>query len=111
MKLLKKIKDAKNAIEKGEYKFFDLGKIVGELDELGLVTEDVWGKILICLDEIQTCDYAGSRPPEKSYEKTIKGKELFAFSWYSKSFNKKMYLKFCFNKSCFIYVSFHESRE
>ena len=108
--LNKKIAAAKQAIQETSYTFVDGEKIVGELDELELNTEDVWGKILICLDEIRTSDYEGQRPPAKSYEKRIKNKELFAFCWDSKSMKKRMYLKFCIADSCFWYVSFHETR-
>ena len=108
--LNKKITTAKEAIIVSSYAFVDGEKLVGELDELGLNTEEVWERILICLDEIKASDYEGQRPPAKSYEKRIKNKELFAFCWDSQSMKKRMYLKFCIVDSRFWYVSFHETR-
>ena len=56
-------------------------------------------------------DYAGTWPPQKSYEKTIAGKELFAFCWHSEKFGKKMYIKFALKENRYYYLSLHKSKE
>lgn len=106
-----KIAQAKDAIQIGKCFFANPEKVVGELDDLGLTTEDCWDCIVNCLDEITPYDYAGKRPPEFSYENKIKNKELFAFAWDSKYMGKNMYLKFVIKNECFWYVSFHESKK
>jgi len=106
-----KIAQAKDAIQNGKCLFGNPEKVVGELDDLELTTEDCWDCISNCLDEITSSDYAGKRPPDISYEKKIKNKELFAFSWASDYMGKKMYLKFVIRNEFFWYVSFHESKK
>ncbi len=55
-------------------------------------------------------DYAGTRPPQKSYEKAIAGKELFAFCWDSKKIGQKMYIKFALKDNRYYYLSLHISK-
>ncbi len=91
--------------------FANPGNVVGELNDLNIVeSKEVWDLIKLLLKEIEVKDYTGGRPPQKSYEKLIEGKELFAFSWQSKFLSKKMYLKFALKGDRFIYVSLHEDR-
>lgn len=67
--------------------------------------------ILACLRELTNSDYAGSRPPQKSYETKIKESDLFAFAWDSVHKGKRMYLKFVIKNGNFFYVSFHRDRK
>lgn len=67
--------------------------------------------ILACLKELTCKDYAGSRPPQKSYEDKIDGNELFAFAWESAHMGERMYLKFVIKNGIFYYVSFHRDRK
>ncbi len=108
--LQKKLDEAKIALTSGQRLFAEPGKVVGELDALGLEANEVWSLIVDCLSEIGPQDYAGSRPPQKSYEKKIVGRELFAFAWDSSSCRQKMYLKFVIKEGVFYYVSFHLDR-
>lgn len=106
-----KLKEAQELLYKQEGLFADPGKVVGELNALGIGdSKEVWELIKTILPEIKTEDYTGGKPPQKSYEKTIDGKELFAFSWESKHLGKKMYLKFAIKGDRFVYVSLHEDR-
>lgn len=50
------------------------------------------------LQEITAENYAGHRPPEKSYEPATTGEDLFAFRWMSDFFKNIMYFKFCLLK-------------
>ena len=74
-------------------------------------SEEVWPLILELLEEIEIDDYAGSHPPQRSYEPNIADCELFAFSWMSKKLQKEMYLKFALKDADFYYVSLHKSRK
>ncbi len=68
---------------------------MGELNDLEIGdANDVWLLIRELLGEITPKDYKGSRPPQKSYEKTIAGLDLLAFSWWSPKCAKQMYIKF-----------------
>ncbi len=73
-------------------------------------SNEVWALIRELLEEILPKDYNGSRPPQKSYEKTIEGIELLAFCWLSPKLAKKMYIKFALKNERYYYVSLHQSR-
>lgn len=106
-----KLDEARDLLSKKEGLFANPGNVVGELNDLDIGdSKEVWDLIKSLLVEIESEDYTGSRPPQKSYEKSIEGKELFAFSWQSKFLNKKMYLKFALKGNRFVYVSLHEDR-
>lgn len=108
----KKIKAAKAALIGQSGLYANLNKAVGELYALEIESPDlVWKLIIELLDEISPKDYAGGRPPQKSYEKTIENQELFAFCWSSKKLGKKMYIKFALKGDRYYYVSLHRSRE
>ena len=109
--LTKRLKECKDALDKNDGLFADPGKAVSELMALNIGdTEEVWPLILELLDEISPDGYTGGRPPQKSYEKTIEGSELFAFSWDSQKLSGKMYLKFALKGGRFYYVSLHKDR-
>ena len=77
-----KLKEAQDLLCKKEGLFADPGKVVGELNALGIAdSKEVWELLKTILPEIRAENYTGGKPPQKSYEKTIEGKELFAFSW------------------------------
>lgn len=88
--LYKKIAEAKTYLRERSGLFAHPAKAVGELEALDIVeTKDVWELIQAFLEEIGPGDYAGTHPPVRSYEKTIEGKELFAFSWLSRKLKKE----------------------
>lgn len=108
----KKIKAAKAALKEQNGLHANLNKAVGELYELEIESpSQVWKLILELLEEISPKDYAGGRPPQRSYEKTIEDRELFAFCWHSKKLGRKMYLKFALKDGRYYYVSLHRSKE
>lgn len=107
----KRLSEAKQSIEDRGLFFACPGKAVGELYALEVEGTLELKPLLICLlQEISILDYAGSRPPQRSYESSIANVELWAFSWSSALLNKEMYLKFAIKGGCFYYVSLHESR-
>lgn len=87
-------------------------KVSGEMEALGDISSDEILDLILNLleEEIVPDDYAGKNPPEKAYEKMIKGEDLWAFCWYSKLLKKRMYLKFVIKNKSFYYVSLHESK-
>lgn len=108
-----KIREAISAIENGK-RIIPMSKhFVSDQEDLGVEdTKDLWMLLLILLREIEklgpkSC-YVGGRPPEKSYELEIAGKELWAYSWESISMNKKMYVKFCLVGGHYFYVGCHK---
>jgi len=107
----KRLKEARALLESREGLFSNLGKVAGELTALGIEdSKEVWPLIKELLTEIQPDDYSGGRPPLRSYEKSIEGRELFAFSWESVRMSKRMYLKFAIKGERFVYVSLHKDR-
>ena len=106
----KRIREARDALKSGFHMFSNPNKVVGELMDLDVATEDLWPLIGRLLDEIRIEDYAGQYPPKKNYEPLGTDCELWAFSWKSELLGKWMYLKFSVNSGWFYYVSLHESR-
>jgi hypothetical protein len=98
-------------------------KLKADFDELetvfGLETalaEDQKKILLAAIEEVAPGHYVGSRPPQRSYEQTIRDKELFPFRWRSMFFAEhEMYFKFCLkgaDKDQRAYIcSIHEHRE
>lgn len=109
--LNKKLNEAKEYLKDRHGVFANPSKAVGELNNLNIGdANEVWLLIRELLDEIISKDYAGLRPPQKSYEKAIIGFELLAFSWWSLKFAKQMYIKFVLKNERYYYVSLHQSR-
>jgi hypothetical protein len=109
--LFKRIKEAKESLKNQDGLFANPSKAVNELFEIGIGNaNEIWALIIDLLEEISPKDYKGTRPPQKSYEKTISGLELMAFSWWSPKLEKKMYVKFVLKNEQYYYVSLHECR-
>lgn len=96
-----KLREAKQLIQKAKWAPAMPAKLQAdfeELESLGIETalpEDQTAIFLKALEEIQADDYAGTRPPMRSYEGATRNLELFAFRWKSAHFNCEMYFKFC----------------
>ncbi|OPL09429.1 MAG: hypothetical protein AVO38_10905 [delta proteobacterium ML8_D] len=105
-----KIEQAKDAIEKNQIFTIDLEVIAADAIELGYEVSEVNKILSIILKEIDPKNYVGNRPPQKSYKKEIKGFELFAFRWISKTFGCESYLKFSIKQDSFYLVSLHQDR-
>ena len=107
----KRLEEAKIALKNKSGFYANFAKAVGELFELDIENhEEIWDLIRGLLDEIQPQDYAGGRPPQKSYEKPVENRELFAFCWNSTRMRKRMYLKFVVKDGRYYYISLHKSR-
>ncbi len=77
-----------------EYEIGELRDILGDL--LARITPD---------------DYAGTSPPQQSYEEAILKCDLFAFSVASSCFDCDVYLKFALKGDTFWLVSLHKARD
>jgi len=62
------------------------------------------------VDEASPSDYAGARPPQRSYEQEIEGLELFAFRVKSRCFKCRVYMKFALVHGRLWLVSLHHDR-
>lgn len=97
--LTKRLYEAKEFLKNRCGFFANPSKAMGELNDLECGdANDMWQLIRELLEEMSPKDYKGTRPPQKSYEKTIAGLELLAFSWWSPKYSKQMYIKFVFEK-------------
>ena len=109
--LNKRLNEAKEFLKNRHGLFANSAKAVGELYDLDIGdSNEVWQLIRELLEEITPKDYKGSKPPQKSYEKTIAGLELLAFSWWSPKYTKQMYIKFVLKNERYYHVSLHQSR-
>ena len=91
--------------------FLDQEIIAADALEIDYLVKDISNVLSDILNEITPFNYAGQRPPQRSYEDKIKGCELFAFKWESKRFGCELYLKFVLKESLMWLVSFHPNRE
>jgi len=111
--LFAKVQEALAAIHEGHYQFLDDPHLVASLDDLGLENEDALVDLIVELLEtlktsnLQEC-YAGGRPPQKSYEPSIRNLDLWAFKCYCGSQQRIIYLKFTLKKGIYIHISCHE---
>ena len=108
----KRLEEAKACLKDRKGLFANPAKAVGELYQLAINDAgEIWKLISELLEEIDPSDYAGTRPPQKSYEKAINDRELFAFTWKSPKMGKVMYIKFALRQGLYYYVSLHESHK
>lgn len=113
--LEKKVVEAISAINSGNRSIPYSKHFTSDQDDLGIEdTKDLWPLLVSFLEEIKSLGasdcYAGGRPPQRSYEVAVEGKELWAYSWSSKSMDKQMYIKFCLVKGNYFYMGCHESK-
>lgn len=113
--ICKKVRDALEALGAGKFMIGLTKHLSADTDELNLESEaDLVPLLSELLEEIDEAGpikcYAGTRPPQRSYEREILKLELWAYSWPSKRFGKGMYLKFAFKKDYFVYVDCHPDR-
>lgn len=109
--LFNKIRAAKNAVTHERIEIIEAEVIAADAIELDYDVETELKTILEnLLSHITPDDYAGSRPPQKSYESKIQGLEIFAFVLKPSCFDCSVYLKFALTDDTFWLVSFHKNR-
>jgi len=109
--LFGKIREAKNAVESETVFLLDPDVIVEDAIELGYdIGDELFVILSELLDETSVNQYAGSRPPQKSYKQDIQGLELFAFVVDCCRFKCRIYYKFAFKEGVFWLVSLHRDQ-
>ena len=106
-----KLRHAIELVSEGSIAIIEPDCIATDALELGYLIKDLSNILSEILLEVKAEDYAGTQPPQRSYEKQIIGCELFAFKWKSKKFGCEVYLKFTFKDNIMWLVSLHEHRE
>ena len=110
-----KVADALGALRDGRFQIGPTKHLTGDLDELQLETPELPGLLIVLLEEIKNAGpiecYAGTRPPQRSYEPEIAQLELWPYRWHSHRLCKRMYLKFALKKQWYVYVDCHEDRQ
>jgi hypothetical protein len=109
--LERKIREAKSLAANGSIGVVEPDSIAADALELGYLLESLPDVVSEILHEVKAENYAGNRPPQRSYERDIIDCELFAFSWESKRFGCEIYLKFTIKDRTLWLVSLHEHRE
>ncbi len=112
--LFQKIKAAKKAVNEGRVILLDDQEesIISDAFELGY---EIKNELLFILSDLlahtKPEDYAGVKPPQKSYEREIEGFDLFAFSINSKLSGCRVYYKFSIQDNNLWLVSLHKERK
>ena len=109
--LFGKLREARAAVQKGNIFLIDQDVIAEDAIELDYDIGDELQQVLAeLLDETTVHNYAGSRPPQKSYKQEIEGLELFAFVVESRRFGCRAYFKFALIEGSLWLVSLHQDR-
>ena len=109
--IIKRIKEAKEIVAKGQIAILNQEAIASDALELGyFVKEELESVLSELLELISAAHYVGTRPPQRSYEQLIKNLELFAFEVTSPRFKRPIYFKFASSTGVFWLVSLHKSR-
>lgn len=106
----RKIKQAGEAIARNDFRVLKPAIVALDAFELGIQIEKIDSVLIELLDEIKPGNYAGTYPPQRSYEEELSQRELFAFRWLSKRLGCMTYLKFAFTGSHLWLVSLHPDR-
>ncbi len=105
-----KIKQAKGAVAGSDFRILKPAVVALDALELGIQIEEMNSVLRELLDELKPGNYAGTYPPQRSYEDEILKRELFAFRWVSKRLGCMAYIKFAFEGSHLWLVSLHSDR-
>jgi hypothetical protein len=109
--LFGKVRDAKAAVSNEDVLLIDPDVIAEDAIELGY---DIGSELLEVLTELlegmSPSHYAGSHPPQRSYERKIEGLALFPFVVESPRFKCRVYFKFALSRGSLWLVSLHEDR-
>lgn len=105
------MRDAKTAVEGKNVILIDPAVIAEDAIELEY---DIGDELIDVLAELlagtSPKQYAGSRPPQKSYKQDIQGLELFAFVVDNRRFKCRVYYKFALFEEAPWLVSLHRDR-
>lgn len=105
-----KIKKALDAVKEGKIDLVERIPIIIDAFELGYNVADLQEILTEVLQTLRPEYYAGTLPPQKSYEIEIQGVELFAFRLFCQRFGCEVYVKFAVKDERMMLVSFHKHR-
>ena len=106
-----KISQAKIAVENGNILYINQSSLVTDALELGYLFSTEIKEILInLLKKSNPENYAGLKPPQKSYEQKIYGSELYAFRVKCDILNEIIYFKFVLANNHIYIISLHKHR-
>jgi hypothetical protein len=109
--LYNKLREAGIAVSKGLISLLNQDIIAADAIELEYTIGTELIPILQELLDYTTPDhYAGSRPPQKSYEREIKGLDLFPFVADCRRLKCRVYYKFALVEGRLWLVSLHQDR-
>ena len=109
--LYSKIREARKAVASGSVLLLEQEAIAQDAIDLEYdIGDELFDVLIKLLNETSTNHYAGSRPPQRSYEREIEGLELFAFAVQSSRFNCRVYYKFALAQGAFWLLSLHQDR-
>ena len=106
----KKLVEARQAVAENRIRTLSPGVLAADAIELNYLMEELNHVLGGILEEASPENYAGTHPPQRSYEDKIKDRELFAFQLNSHYFDKAVYLKFVLIDGYVWIVSLHDSR-
>lgn len=105
--LSNKIRQAKSAVIERKVLILDHEVILADSCALQFEIGEIHEVLSEVLHEISPEDYAGTHPPQRSYEKEILDQDLYAFHCWSKHFGCRVYLKFALNQDRLWLISLH----
>ena len=109
--LYNKLREARMAVSKGLISLLNQDIIAADAIELEYSIEtELIPVIEELLDYTTPGDYAGSRPPQKSYEREIEGLDLFPFVADCSRLKCRVYYKFAIVEGRLWLVSLHQDR-
>jgi hypothetical protein len=106
-----KIREAKKTVAEGKVLIVEQEAVAADaLDLEYFIETELLDVLQELLEETSPGHYAGTRPPQRSYEREIEGLELFAFGVESNRFKCRVYYKFALAQEFFWLVSLHQDR-
>jgi hypothetical protein len=109
--LYNKIREARKAVASESVLLLEQDAIAQDAIDLEYdIGDDLFDVLSELLDETSSKHYAGTRPPQRSYERKIEGLELFAFVVESSRFKCRIYYKFALAEGAFWLLSLHQDR-
>ena len=105
-----KIRQAKSAVMERKVVILDYEVVLADSFALEFEIEEIHDVLSEVLHGISPEDYAGARPPQRSYEKEILDQDLYAFHCWSERFGCRVYLKFALKQDRLWLISLHRDR-
>jgi len=103
-----KLQAAQSVVHDNRIILVEPGVIVADAMGLGYsIRHELQLVLLDLLNNTGPENYAGHRPPQRSYEKCIHNLDLWAFSVTCPRFDPRVYYKFSLHNECFYLVSLH----